>query len=248
MPAITLRFYEELNDFLDPPCRKVPFEITIASHRTIKDIIESTGVPHTEVDLILANGVSVGFDYRPEESDTISVYPVFESFDISPLVRLRPAPLRNLRFIADVHLGKLTRYLRLLGFDVLYNPTLYDREIVAVAQAEGRIILTADRGLLKRSDVTHGYCIRSDDADRQLTDVIRRFDCASKIAPFSRCMKCNGLLEEVSKDEVLDQLEPKTRKYYKEFRRCTACGKVYWKGTHFDRLRNLVDAAVDKAD
>lgn len=246
MPTITLRFYEELNDFLTQSRRKAPFEVTVAPHRTIKDIIESTGVPHTEVDLILANGVSVGFEYRPADSDMISVYPVFESLDISPVVRLRPSPLRHLRLIADVHLGKLTRYLRLLGFDVLYDNSLDDDDIVSVAKNEGRIVLTADRGLLKRSDVTHGYCVRSDDADQQLIEVLRRFDCASRTAPFSRCMKCNGLLEDVSKDEILEQLEPKTRKYYEKFRRCTGCGKIYWKGTHFERLHSLVSAAFDE--
>jgi uncharacterized protein with PIN domain len=246
MPTITLRFYEELNDFVEPSRKKVPFEITVAPHRTIKDIIESIGVPHTEVDLILANGVSVGFAYRPTNSDKISVYPVFESFDISPVVRLRPSPLRDLRFVADVHLGKLTRYLRLLGFDVLYDNSLDDDEIVDIAKSEGRIVLTSDRGLLKRGDVTHGYCVRSDDADQQLIEVLRRFDCASRTAPFSRCMKCNKSLEEVAKEEVVEQLEPKTRKYYEEFRRCTGCGKIYWKGTHFERLQSLISATVDE--
>ncbi len=247
MPTITLRFYEELNDFIEPSRRKVPFQLTVAPHRTIKDIIESTGVPHTEVDLILANGVSVGFEYRPADLDMISVYPVFESFDISPVVRLRRFPLRTLRFIADVHLGKLTRYLRLLGFDVVYDNSLDDEEIVSVAKRDGRIVLTADRGLLKRSQVTHGYCVRSDDADQQLVEVLRRFDCAAQTAPFSRCMKCNDLLEKVAKEEIVEQLEPKTRKYYEEFRRCSGCGKIYWKGTHFERLQSLISAAVREA-
>ncbi|MCH7974911.1 MAG: twitching motility protein PilT, partial [Bacteroidetes bacterium] len=156
---IYFRFYEELNDFLPGEKRKVPFEHIYIDRTSVKDVIESFGVPHTEIDLILVNGKSVGFDYLISVGDDISVYPVFESLDITDVQYLRPKPLRNPKFIADVHLGKLAHYLRMMGFDVLYKNDFDDDEIVNVSLTEKRAILTKDRGILKRSEVTHGYWI-----------------------------------------------------------------------------------------
>jgi uncharacterized protein len=238
---ITIRFYEELNDFLHYSKRKKPFEVILNEKRTIKDIIESLGVPHTEVDLIIVDKQSVPFGYHPENGDHISVYPVFEALDIASINILRPKPLREPRFILDVHLGTLARYLRLLGFDTYYRNDLQDEEIIRISVEETRIILTRDRQMLKNGRVTHGYYVRNTNPGKQLREIINRFDLKDQFHPFIRCMACNGKIEKIEKDLVLDQLLPKTRNAFNEFYRCNSCHKVYWKGSHFDRMTRIVE-------
>ncbi len=199
--TINIRFYEELNDFLPKDKKKVTFEHTFSGKMTVKDIIESLNVPHTEIDLILLNGKSVDFNARPESGDRISVYPVFESLDISNVTRLRPEPLRNPRFILDVHLGKLAKYLRMLGFDSLYQNDFEDDEIIEISIKEKRIILTRDLGILKNNKVTHGYWIRSQKPKVQMNEVLNRFDLSNQIEPLNRCIECNGKIAEVDKGQ-----------------------------------------------
>src|SRR5262249_23065702 len=218
------------------------FDQVVKDRASIKDVIESLGVPHTEVDLILVNGESVDFSYHVQDGDRISVYPMFEALDITPLVRVRPHALREPRFVLDTHLGKLAGYLRLLGFDTLYRNDYEDHRLVQIAHRERRAVLTRDRGLLKHRQVTHGYYVRETDPERQVVEVLRRFDLARAIAPFRRCMRCNGVLEPGAKNEVLDRLLPKTRQYYDEFSQCPGCGNLYWKGSHYERMLRFVDA------
>lgn len=238
----TIRFYAELNHFLPANRRQVDFECTCESGTSIKHLVEALGVPHTEIDLLLVNGAPVDFSYLVQDGDWISVYPVFESLDLSPLARLRPQPLREPRFVLDAHLGKLAVFLRLLGFDALYRNDYGDEELARISSQEPRILLTRDRGLLKRSLVTHGYCIRQDDPRQQIVEVLQRFDLYHQVAPFQRCLRCNGLLETVDKDAILDQLQPDTRQYFQEFRRCQACCQVYWKGSHYQRMQQMIES------
>ncbi|MEA3411853.1 MAG: Mut7-C RNAse domain-containing protein [Pseudomonadota bacterium] len=240
MAIAWFRFYEELNDFLTPGRRKVAFRHIFDRRASVKDMIESFGVPHTEVDLILVNGESAGFNRIVRDHDRVSVYPVFESLDVSPLLRLRERPLRRTRFVVDCNLGRLARYLRLLGFDTRYENDFRDEAVARISGEEGRVLLTRDRRLLQRRIVTHGMFIRETDPRRQVTEVLRRLDLGRDISPFTRCSRCNGRLEVVDKSEVLERLEPKTRRYYHVFRRCTDCGQIYWKGSHHDRAQRLV--------
>ncbi len=163
-PTSEFRFYEELNDFLPVESRRRTITVELDRGRSVKDAIESAGVPHPEVDLILVDGESVGFDRVLRGGERVAVYPVFERLDIGPLVHLRPAPLRDPRFVLDSHLGKLARHLRLAGFDALWDKDYADEEIVRISLAEKRIILTRDIGLLKRGAVERGYFVRSTDA------------------------------------------------------------------------------------
>ncbi len=195
MPQAHFRFYAELNFFLPPNRRQTTFPRAFEGRVSVKDMIESLGVPHTEIDLILVNGESVDFSYLVQDGDQISVYPVFESFDITPVVRVRPKPLREPRFVLDQHLGKLAAYLRMLGFDTLYRNDYDDPELAQISHAEKRTLLTRDRGLLKRSMVTRGYYVRETNPRRQVAEVIRRFDLGGLVAPFRRCITCNGVLE-----------------------------------------------------
>lgn len=242
------RFYAELNDFLPPDRRGKAFFYPFWGRPSIKDAIEGLGVPHTEVDLILVNRVSVGFGYLLQDGDCVSVYPVFEGLDISPLVRLREKPLRRTMFVVDVHLGRLARYLRMLGIDALYRRDYEDDEIIALAAHERRIILTRDRGILKQGSVTHGYWVRSTDATEQVREVLRRFDLLDQVRPLTRCMRCNGILREVAKDEALARLPPKVSAWCDEFYRCSSCDQVYWKGSHYDRLREKIAHLLQSED
>ncbi len=235
------RFYEELNDFLPPERRKVGFTYAFSRQASVKDMIEALGVPHPEVELILANGESVDFDYRVRDGDRIAVYPVFESFDVSHELKVRPRPLRTVRFVLDVHLGTLARYLRLCGFDTLYRNDYVDEELARISAGEGRILLTRDRSLLMRRIVTHGYWVRRDDPRDQLAEVFRRFDLTGLAEPFTRCARCNGPLEDVEKSEIEHRLQPLTRKHYDVFRRCTECGRLYWRGSHIKSMEERID-------
>jgi uncharacterized protein with PIN domain len=244
MKQVWCRFYAELGDFLPREKRQVAFRHDFSGRVSVKHLIEALGVPHPEVDLVLVNGQSVGFSYLVQDGDHISVYPVFESIDISPVVRVRPRALRETRFVLDTHLGRLAAYLRMLGFDTVYGNDYADEELARIAADEGRILLTRDRGLLKRSVVTHGYCVRETAPRRRLVEVLRRFDLFDAIRPFSRCIRCNGPLEPVDAEAVADRLPPRTRQYYDEFRICQACGQIYWKGSHYERMQALIESVL----
>jgi uncharacterized protein with PIN domain len=230
------RFYGELNDLLPLGQRKRTIFYRFKCHPGIKDPIEVLGVPHTEVELIVVNGQSVGFDYRLQDGDRVAVYPVFTNLDISSLTRLRET-LHNPRFILDVHLGKLAKFMRLLGFDTLYRNDYQDADIVNIALNEQRIVLTRDRRLLYFRHISHGYWVRAVKVKTQIDEVLRRFDLQGSIQPFARCLICNGVMMPVAKADVLQHLEPKTRLYYEVFRQCADCRRIYWEGSHIEDMR-----------
>ena len=234
------RFYAELNDFLPPDRRFSDFSADFAFGATVKDAIESLGVPHTEVDVILVNAESVDFSHRLKDGDRISVYPVFESLDISSVTRLRPAPLRDTRFVVDANLGQLARYLRLLGFDAEYSQEFSDSELVKLSISEGRLLLTRDIGVLKHGALTHGYFVRAQDGKSQVVEVLSRFDLWRALAPLSRCAHCNGTLRPVDKEQIAHRLEPSTREHFDRFWACERCNKIYWRGAHIAGIENLV--------
>lgn len=242
MHSIYLRFYEELNDFLPEEKRKKRFIHHFIDRTSVKDLIESLGIPHAEVDLILVNRKSVGFNFLINDGDDISVYPVIESFDITDVQHLRPKPLRKPKFVADVHLGKLTKYLRMIGFDVFYRNDLDDEAIIKFSIKEGRTILTKDRGILKRNEVTHGYWVRSTKAEEQIKEVIRRFDLQKSIKEFSRCIECNELLVPEEKNKLVSDLPPKVIQSQYVFYRCPSCKRIYWKGTHYQRMLSFIQS------
>jgi len=207
-------------------------------------MFESLGVPHTEVDLIIVNGNSVDFSYLINNGDDISIYPMFESLDITKVQRLRAKPLRKPKFVLDVHLGTLAKYMRILGFDSLYENNYKDDEIVKLSLKEKRTILTKDRGILKRSEVTHGYWIRSTKTDEQLIEVINRFDLKEQIKELSRCLSCNSPLREIAKEKVIDRLPRKVREFQNEFYYCRACDKIFWKGSHYTRMKGIIENLI----
>ena len=234
------RFYAELNDFLPKNKRKKLFSYRFFGKPSIKDAIEALGIPHTEVDLILVNGESVGFGYHLQNGDIVSVYPVFESFDISSITQVRKQPLRETAFVLDVHLGKLAKLLRMLGFDTLYQNNYDDPEIISISAKENRIILTRDVAMLKNGIVTHGYWVRATEPNEQLIERLRRFDLVSQINPFHRCMECNGLIKMADKNQILSELQENTKLHYDEFYKCVDCGRIYWKGSHYQEMKAYI--------
>ncbi len=244
MEKVQLRFYEELNDFLASDKRRQSFFHEFYPRTSIKDIIEALGVPHTEVELILANGESVDFSYFVKDGDRVSVYPMFESLDITPILKLRPRPLRRCRFVVDSHLGKLARYLRLLGFDTLYRNDYDDEELARISHTEHRILLTRDRGLLKRRMVTHGCFVRETDPRKQLHWIVSRLDLYHLAQPFKRCLRCNGLVRPVDKKYITHRLASKILDRHDEFKMCEGCEQIYWKGSHFKRMISLLQEVI----
>jgi len=234
--TVWLNFHGDLSFFVGS---KRSIERNLGEKTSVKDVIESCGVPHPEVDLILVNGRPVRFEHSLECSAEIDVFPVQKQ---SPQFKENRLQIYSFnRFIADGHLGKLARNLRLLGFDVAYDRQAQDPQLLQVMASENRALLTRDRRLLMHSVVRHGYCPRSQDADEQTMEVIRRFDLFDSIAPFTRCLRCNAPLEKVAKADVMEKLEPLTRIYYDEFRRCTGCGQIYWAGSHFSKLQKRLE-------
>ena len=245
MPKITFRFYEELNDFLPKNRRKADFETMYKGKRSIKDMIESLGVPHTEVDLILVNGKSVDFNYILQDKDRVSVYPVFESLNITNVTHLRKTPLRRNKFIADINLGNIVKYMRALGLDLFYDSLLSTREIIEISERENRIILTKNSKLLKFKDVSHGIFIRPGTTTEQIRRIIDYLDIKDDIKPFSRCLQCNTLLDVVPKENILNKIPPMTIEFCDEYFQCQSCGKIYWKGTHFINMMRVLKQILD---
>lgn len=230
------RFYEELNDFLPVQRRKTTFRSSFYGNPSVKDTIQALGIPHTAIDLILVDGRSVDFSHRLRGGERVAVYPVFERLDITPVIRLRPKPLRCTRFILDVHLGKLARHLRMLGFDAAYSPNWDDAEIIDLSIQQQRIILTRDLGILKQNRVTHGYWLRHDEPQQQLQEVLLALDLINQLRPFKRCMDCNGRIRPVEKAVISGKINPDILQRFREFWQCQDCMKIYWRGSHYQNM------------
>jgi len=240
MTTATFRFYEELNDFLPRTQRYRDILCECARAATTKHMIEALGVPHTEVELILVNGESSDFDRLIQQGDRVAVYPIFEAFDVTPLVRVREAPMRHIRFIADAHLGGLARFLRLAGFDTLYDNNFHDAEIEAIAAREHRIVLTRDRELLKRRTITHGCYVRALKPEKQFVELVERLDLRRSARPFRLCLQCNAPLHAIRKAEIEDLLPSSVRENLDRFSTCDVCHGVFWEGSHWRRMVALL--------
>jgi uncharacterized protein with PIN domain len=240
MVTATFRFYEELNEFLSPERRRQAFDCACARAATTKHMIEALGVPHTEVELVLVNGESVGFDRLLADGDRVAVYPKWEALDIRPLLRVREHPLRVTRFVADAHLGGLARLLRMCGFDTLYDNNFADSEIATISAQEGRIVLTRDRELLKRREITHGCYVHALKSAQQLREVFERLDLAGSAQPFALCLHCNAPLHAIDRAEAQRLIPSGVLARYAQFSACDICGRVFWQGSHWQRMQTLL--------
>jgi len=242
---ISIRCHDQLNDFLPVQQRANTLKIASKNTRSAKDLIESIGIPHTEVDLIIRNGESVGLACLVHTGDHIEVYPVSTPVDrFRPelsLIHCQPETPDEDRFVLDVHLGKLAAYLRMLGFDTLYRNDYDDAGLANISADQSRILLTCDRRLLMRKQVRYGYFVRSRNPQQQLSEILARYRLYTKIKPFSRCMHCNGVTHKVNKQSIENSLLAKTKKYYDEFYQCESCNKIYWQGSHYLHMKQLIE-------
>ena len=241
MAQIRIHFYQSLNDFVAPVLSATEIIHNLDRKASVKDIIESFNVPHPEVKLILVNGIAVNFSYIVQDGDSIQVYPADGNPEVESLLPLRPESSQPPIFVVDANLGKLARYLRLLGFDCLYRNDFGDAAVATIASEQQRTVLTRDRSLLQRRIITHGYFVRSDMPKIQTREVLKRFDLYPLIKPLTRCTHCNGKLAETGKQEIEHHLEPLTKKYYEKFLICSECGQIYWQGGHYARIKHLID-------
>lgn len=241
MAQIRIGFYQSLNDFIAPALSAIEIIHNLDRKASVKDMIESFNVPHTEVELILVNGIAVDFSYIVQDGDSIQVYPAEGNPEAGSLLPLRPGLSRPPVFVVDANLGKLARYLRLLGFDCLYRNDFSDAALAKIASEQQRTVLTRDRSLLQRRIITHGYFVRADMPKIQTREVLKRFNLYPLIKPLTRCAHCNGKLVETDKQEIEHHLEPLTRKYYENFLICPQCGQIYWQGGHYVRIKSLIN-------
>jgi uncharacterized protein len=232
----TLHFHGDLNELLPPARRGQPVPYPLPELVAVKHAIEASGIPHTEVGAILVAGAPVDFAYHLQPGDQISVYPVGASAAAIGEGVLRPRLAQPASFVVDTHLGQLAGYLRLLGFDTLYRNDYEDVTLAEISHQHSRVLLTRDRGLLKRRAVIYGYCVRSDEPHTQLIGVLQRYRLAGHVQMGVRCIRCNGLLQPVAKEEIWEQLQPKTQRYYDDFHQCIQCGQIYWQGSHYTRM------------
>jgi len=243
--TVRLNFHGDLDFFLGAKTRGRIVERNLSEKTSLKDVIESCGVPHPEVDMILVNGQAVGFAHGVADDAEVEVFPAGNKRMYQTEKRLQTTEVS--KFVADGHLGRLTRNLRLLGFDVAYDQRADDGQLLDVMARQNRALLTRDRRLLMHAIVRHGYSPRSQNAEEQTIEVIRRFNLSELIAPFTRCLRCNVPLEAAAKADVIEKLEPLTKIHYKQFSRCTGCGRIYWSGSHFEKLKKrirMIQAAV----
>lgn len=224
-------FLPDLNNFLTPERREGSFGYAFERGQSVKHLIEAAGVPHTEIGRVVVNGQPVGFDYQVQGGDQVTVSPA----------RAENEQPGAARFVLDNHLGRLAAYLRMLGFDVVYRNDFEDAELAEIAAKEERILLTRDRRLLMRKAVRQGYCLRSLDSREQAIEVLQRYGLFQAITPFRRCLRCNTPLEQTSKEAIIEHLEPLTKRYYEEFHRCPACGQIYWKGSHYEHMQDMIE-------
>lgn len=240
LQPVQIRFYNTLNDFLPSVKRHTQFEYNIRKPRSVKDLIESIGIPHTEVDIILVDRQSVDFQFRIEGGEDIRVYAYDHNLEFSELIHNQPKPANEPRFVLDVHLGQLANYLRMLGFDTLYRNDYDDPTLASIADTEQRILVTRDRRLLMRRQITLGYFVRARLPKQQISELLTRFDLLDFETKVARCISCNGIIQRVEKAEIEAQLLPLTRQHYDDFFQCQSCKKIYWEGSHFEQMQELI--------
>jgi uncharacterized protein len=233
---IYIRFYDDLNDFLPEPKKQQRFIFTIIDRTSVKDAIESIGIPHIEIDVIIVNGISVDFNYLINDNDNISVFPQFTALQNENLIHLKKPFPSKIKFTADNHLGALARYLRMIGIDTLYENDIDVHDYLN----EERIILTKNLRLLKEKKISYGYYVRNILPAEQLKEVVNKFRLQKIILEFSRCLECNNPLTSIDKDLIKHRIPPKVYQWQNEFHYCDNCDKIYWKGSHYERMSLLI--------
>lgn len=241
MKTANFTFHGALNFFLPRRQKNKTVHYEFDWNGSIKDMVEAIAPPHPEIELIVVNEYSVGWDYIVQDKDIVHAYPDYDSVDLASKIRLIPPYQGRAKFVLDTHLGKLAGYLRMMGFDTLYRNDYEDDKLAEVSQAENRILLTRDVGVLKRGIVTYGYFVRNTDPRKRILEISQRYGLAAHIEPFARCMKCNGIVAPADKSQIISEIPEDTASYYDEFQRCQSCEQIYWKGSHHQKMERLID-------
>jgi uncharacterized protein with PIN domain len=223
----------DLRDFVPSQSEGPVIQVNFHGDQSLKHLIESLNIPHTEIGEIRSPGRVIDLGYIVQDGDQITISPANN-------------PVKEARFLLDNHLGKLTTYLRVLGFDAYYQSNLQDDDLIELLMVEPRILLTRDRRLLMRKIVMQGYCLRSLDPETQVFEVLHRYHLKESITPFHRCLRCNALLQSVEKEQLIPRLQPLTRRYFDEFRVCPDCDQIYWKGSHYDHMQGLITRITER--
>lgn len=239
-------FYGNLNDFLSKKDKHKRITYSFRAIPAVKDAIEAIGVPHVEVEWLLVNGAPALFNVPLQPGDSVEVFPLDHPPGLQPSPPLRNKNATPHSFVLDVHLGALARLLRLLGIDTHYDPTSTDRELAQQSSTQHRIVLTRDIPLLKQKIIEWGYWLRSQQPREQLLEVVKRYNLSHFFQPFTRCLTCNGFIHPVPKEAVLEMLPADTKNYFDEFYQCASCGKVYWKGSHYERMVQFIEGLKEK--
>ncbi len=246
MATVTFIFHDYLQQLLKKKLRAAsPFLHHFDRRASIKDVIESLGIPHPVIGSLTVNSREVGFDYILLDNDTVEAIPLTPV--VNPFIPtiLRPEALEKITFAVDVNAGRLALFLRMLGFDTVYENDIRNSRLAEMAQSQNRILLTRDTTILKRKIIMHGYLLREQNPKKQLVEVVRLYDLSSRIKPLSRCIPCNGLLVPISKEVIMDRLEPLTKKYYHSFHICEECRKIYWPGSHQEKINVFIDDILE---
>ncbi|MCP4760952.1 MAG: hypothetical protein GY870_04160 [archaeon] len=239
---IFIQFERHFDFFLTNNKKSSQFVYCLNRKASIKDIIESLGVPHTEVGHLDFNNQEIDFSYIPVSQGVLTVHAIHLPFNVMIPSVLRPMPFNNIKFIADINVIKLGRLLILLGFDVNYSSHYSDNKIADIAEKECRIVLTRDTDLLKRKKIIFARRVKANLPYDQLIEVINFFGLQKLILFFSRCSACNIKLEIVEKNDVIHLLEPKTKKYFDNFFQCPQCKKIFWKGSHYENIQKQLSS------
>ena len=241
--TITIALSEGLRELLRHGLKGDSIEYRLQRRASIKDIVESLGIPHTEVGAIRVAGRAMDFSFIPELGQKVRVNAVDPPFNVTRPTLLRLEPIPVVKFVVDVNVGRLAALLRLAGFDAAYENGLRDREIAELACQENRIVLSKDRALLKRSKIVFGRLVRAVQPEDQLTETLHFFGLTGPYNLFSRCLRCNRKLQPVAKAVILHRLEPKTKKYFNTFKTCPDCNRIYWRGSHCDAMVAKLESA-----
>ncbi len=244
MNRASFRFHGEINLFLPRPRRHTTIFHPFDWRASIKDMVESLGVPHSEIEVLLVDGMTVDFEYIVQPDAEIDVYGTLADAPVVPLTPLRPPLTGKPRFVLDTHLGRLASYLRMIGFDTLYRNDYPDDELALISSSEQRVLLTRDIGLLKRSLVVYGRFMRATDPRQQIVEVVRHYHLTEHIVPLQRCLKCNGLLTRVEKTAIEHRLTATTAQTYDVFHQCGNCGQIYWKGSHYTQMQEFMNRVI----
>ncbi len=240
MKSITIFFDPAFLRLLPARHRRLEIRYSFEGRPSIKHVLESFGVPHTEIGEIQIRENLAEMGHIIEDGEVYHIFPVRNAAheDRTELPAIAP------RFIIDTHLGKLATYLRLFGFDTLYDNQATDEDLARISRQDQRILLTRDRGLLKRKTIIAGFCLVQDDPEDQLRAVIERFGLSTQIHPFTRCLRCNGLFLPIEKKDVAGRVPEQSFKVYQEYWFCQNCNQVYWKGTHFEHMETFIRRVV----